>query len=79
MPPLITLLAHGRRLLCTSTRQARRFDPADLGEQLYKEIAETHWTLQCNLYQAADLSLSDSGTHSAPRTPASPPRRDGLV
>jgi len=42
-------------------KETRRFDDMDLGEIAYKEITETRYTLRCDLYEASDMSLDDSG------------------
>jgi len=42
-------------------KETRRFDDMDLGEIAYKEITETRYKLRCDLYEASDMSLDNSG------------------
>jgi hypothetical protein len=49
------------RKFVAEKKETRRFDDMDLGEIAYKEITETRYTLRCDLYEASDMSLDDSG------------------
>jgi hypothetical protein len=42
-------------------KPSRRFDPAKLGEKLYVEITEEHWTLRASIYESVDMAISDTG------------------
>jgi hypothetical protein len=49
------------RKFVAEKKETRRFDDMDLGEIAYKEITESRYTLRCDLYEASDMSLDDSG------------------
>jgi hypothetical protein len=49
------------RKFVAEKKETRRFDDMDLGEIAYKEITEKRYTLRCDLYEASDMSLDDSG------------------
>ena len=49
------------RKFVSEKKETRRFDDMDLGEIAYKEITETRYTLRCDLYEASDMSLDNTG------------------
>ena len=49
------------RKFVAEQKETRRFDNQDLGEIAYKEITEKRYTLRCDLYEASDMALDDSG------------------
>lgn len=49
------------RKFVAEKKETRRFDDMDLGEIAYKEITETRYTLRCDLYEASDMSLDNTG------------------
>jgi hypothetical protein len=49
------------RKFVAEQKETRRFDDMDLGEIAYKEITETRYTLRCDLYEASDMCLDNTG------------------
>ena len=49
------------RKFVAEKKETRRFDDMDLGEMAYKELTETRYTLRCDLYEASDMSLDNTG------------------
>jgi len=49
------------RKFVAETKETRRFDDMDLGEMAYKEITESRYTLRCDLYEASDMALDNTG------------------
>ena len=49
------------RKFVAESKEMRRFDDMDLGEIAYKEITESRYTLRCDLYEASDMSIDNTG------------------
>ena len=50
-----------RQFVAKQKDQVARFDPAKLGENLYKYITESRYTLRLAIYQATDMDLMNTG------------------